>query len=60
MINIEVKCPCCQKSIQIVLSDMDTENKVGVLSVKESDIEDKEKQECLEQKLFKTKNIILG
>lgn len=59
MITLKIKCPCCQKSIQIVLSDMDTENKIGVLSVKEKD-EDKEKQEYLEQKLFETKNIILG
>lgn len=60
MINIKLICPCCKKNIQLILSDMDAENKISVLSIEEMDSENTENQEYLEQKLLETKNIILG
>lgn len=60
---IEFKCPCCQKHIQLILSSNgDADDNVGVLSIKETDIEDinKHTQEELAQELFNQQGILLG
>ena len=60
---IEIKCPCCQKHIQLILSsNRDANDNVGVLSIKEMDIEDTNKhtQEELAQELFNQRGILLG
>lgn len=60
---IEFKCPCCQKHIQLILSSNgDADDKVGVLSIKELDIEDINihTQEELENILFEKHSILLG
>lgn len=60
---IEFKCPCCQKHIQLILSSSgDADDNVGVLSIKEKDIEDTNKhtQEELENILFEKHSILLG
>ena len=60
---IEIKCPCCQKHIQLIpSSNGDANDNVGVLSIKEMDIEDTNKhtQEELENILFEKHSILLG
>ena len=60
---IEIKCPCCQKHIQLILSSNgDADDNVSVLSIKEKDIEDTNKytQEELENILFEKHSILLG
>ena len=60
---IEIKCPCCQKHIQLILSSNgDANTIVSVLSIKEKDIEDTNKntQEELENILFEKHSILLG
>lgn len=60
---IEIKCPCCQKHIQLILSSNgDADDSVSVLSIKEKDIEDTNKntQEELTQELFNQRGILLG
>lgn len=60
---IEFKCPCCQKHIQLILSSNgDANDNIGVLSIKEMDIEDinKHTQEELAQELFNQQGILLG
>ena len=60
---IEIKCPCCQKHIQLILSSNgDADDNVGVLSIKEMDIEDikKHTQEELQNILFEKHSILLG
>ena len=60
---IEFKCPCCLKHIQLILSSNgDADDNVGVLSIKEMDIEDTNKhtQEELAQELFNQQGILLG
>ena len=60
---IEIKCPCCQKHIQLILSSNgDADDSVSVLSIKEMDIEDTNKhtQEELENILFEKHSILLG
>ena len=60
---IEIKCPCCQKHIQLILSlNGDADDSVSVLSIKEKDIEDTNKntQEELTQELFNQRGILLG
>ena len=60
---IEIKCPCCQKHIQLILSSNgDADIIVGVLSIKEMDIEDTNKhtQDELAQELFSQQGILLG
>lgn len=60
---IEIKCPCCQKHIQLILSsNRDADDSVSVLSIKEKDIEDTNKntQEELTQELFNQRGILLG
>ena len=60
---IEIKCPCCQKHIQLILSSNgDVDDNVSVLSIKEMDIEDTNKhtQEELENILFEKHSILLG
>lgn len=60
---IEIKCPCCQKHIQLILSSNgDANDSVSVLSIKEKDVEDTNKhtQEELENILFEKHSILLG
>lgn len=60
---IEFKCPCCQKHIQLILSSNgDADDSVSVLSIKEKDVEDRNKhtQEELAQELFNQQGILLG
>lgn len=60
---IEIKCPCCQKHIQLILSsNRDADIIVSVLSIKEMDIEDTNKhtQEEFAQELFNQRGILLG
>ena len=60
---IEIKCPCCQKHIQLILSSNgDADDNVSVLSIKEIDVEDIQKhtQEELENILFEKHSILLG
>ena len=60
---IKFKCPCCQKHIQLILSSNgDADDNVGVLSIKEMDIEDTNihTQEELAQELFSQQGILLG
>ena len=60
---IEFKCPCCQKYIQLILSSNgDADDSVSVLSIKEKDVEDRNKhtQEELAQELFNQQGILLG
>ena len=60
---IEIKCPCCQNHIQLILSSNgDVDDNVSVLSIKEMDIEDTNKhtQEELAQELFNQQGILLG
>ena len=60
---IEIKCPCCQKHIQLILSSNgDADDSVSVLPIKEKDVEDRNKytQEELAQELFNQQRILLG
>lgn len=60
---IEFKCPCCQKHIQLILSSNgDADDSVSVLSIKEKDVEDRNKhtQEELARELFNQQGILLG
>lgn len=58
--KINVTCPCCNKSVQVILSDMDTGDvKVtGVFLNDNLDIENN--QEELANELFEKQNILLG
>ena len=60
---IEIKCPCCQKHIQLILSSNgDADDSVSVLSIKGKDVEDinKHTQGELENILFEKHSILLG
>lgn len=56
--KIEVICPCCNKKVQIILSDKDTGLVTGVL-LNEDDSNIKSQEE-LEKELFDKQNILLG
>lgn len=58
--KLNITCPCCNKSVQVILSDIDTGDvKVtGVFLNDDLDIENN--QEELEKELFKNQNILLG
>lgn len=58
--KINVTCPCCNKSVQVILSDVDTGDvKVtGVFLNDDLDIENN--QEELANELFEKQNILLG
>ena len=58
--KLKITCPCCNKSVQVILSDVDTGDvKVtGVFLNDDLDIENN--QEELEKELFKNQNILLG
>nr|DAL67421.1 MAG TPA: zinc-ribbon domain protein [Caudoviricetes sp.] len=58
--KLNITCPCCNKSVQVILSDVDTGDvKVtGVFLNDDLDIENN--QEELEKELFKNQNILLG
>lgn len=58
--KLNITCPCCNKSVQVILSDVDTGDvKVtGVFLNDDLDIENN--QEELEKELFENQNILLG
>lgn len=58
--KINVTCPCCNKSVQVILSDMDTGDVkiTGVFLNDDLDIENN--QEELANELFEKQNILLG
>lgn len=58
--KLNITCPCCNKSVQVILSDVDTGDvKVtGVFLNDDLDIENN--QEELEKELFANQNILLG
>lgn len=58
--KLKITCPCCNKSVQVILSDVDTGDvKVtGVFLNDDLDIENN--QEELEKELFENQNILLG
>ena len=60
MKKVNITCPCCNKSVQVILSDVDTGDvKVtGVFLNDDLDIENN--QEELEKELFANQNILLG
>lgn len=64
MKKVNIICPCCNKSIQVILSDSDTGDvKVtGVFLIEENDDLNitKNSQEELEKELFEKHNILLG
>lgn len=61
MKKINVTCPCCSKSIQVILSDSDTGDvKITGVFFDENDDLNKNNQEELEKELFEKHNILLG
>ena len=58
--KLNITCPCCNKSVQVILSDVDTGDvKVtGVFLNDDLDIENN--QEELANELFEKQNILLG
>ena len=62
MKTLNIKCPCCNKSVQVILSDVDTGD-VKVTSVflnDENDDLDTNSQEELEKLLAEKHNILFG
>ena len=60
MKKLNITCPCCNKSVQVILSDVDTGD-VKVTSVfLNDDLDIENNQEELEKELFKNQNILLG
>lgn len=63
MKKVNITCPCCNKSVQVILSDVDTGDvKVaGVfLNEENDDLDIENNQEELEKELFENQNILLG
>ena len=58
--KLNITCPCCNKSVQVILSDMDTGDVkiTGVFLNDDLDIENN--QEELANELFEKQNILLG
>lgn len=60
--KLNITCPCCNKSVQVILSDVDTGD-VKVTSVflnEENDDLDTNSQEELEKLLAEKHNILFG
>ena len=62
MKKVNITCPCCNKSVQVILSDVDTGDvKVtGVFLNEENDDLDTNNQEELEKILAEKHNILFG
>ena len=60
--KLNITCPCCNKSVQVILSDVDTGDvKVaGVFLNEENDDLDTNNQEELEKILAEKHNILFG
>ena len=60
--KLNITCPCCNKSVQVILSDVDTSDvKVtGVFLNEENDDLDTNNQEELEKILAEKHNILFG
>lgn len=60
--KLNITCPCCNKSVQVILSDVDTGDvKVtGVFLNEENDDLDTNSQEELEKLLAEKHNILFG
>lgn len=60
--KLNITCPCCNKSVQVILSDVDTGDvKVtGVFLNDENDDLDTNSQEELEKLLAEKHNILFG
>jgi hypothetical protein len=60
--KLKITCPCCNKSVQVILSDVDTGDvKVtGVFLNEENDGLDTNNQEELEKILAEKYNILFG
>jgi len=58
---IDIICPCCNKRVQIILSERDNDKTIGVLLNKENSSNNTENsQDVLEQELFEKYSILLG
>lgn len=61
MKKVNIICPCCSKSIQVILSDSDTGDvKITGVFFDENDDLNKNNQEELEKELFENQGILLG
>lgn len=57
----DIICPCCNKKIQLILSDIGIgDTKVTGVFFNEENDDDNIKQEDLEKELFEKLNILLG
>lgn len=61
MKKVNIICPCCSKSIQVILSDSDTGDvKITGVFFDENDDLNKNNQEELEKELFENQSVLLG
>ena len=61
MKTLNIKCPCCNKSIQVILSNSDTGDvKITGVFFDENDDLNKNNQEELEKELFENQGVLLG
>ena len=61
MKKVNIICPCCNKSIQVILSDSDTGDvKITGVFFDENDDLNKNNQEELEKELFENQGVLLG
>ena len=61
MKKVNIICPCCSKSIQVILSDSDTSDvKITGVFFDENDDLNKNNQEELEKELFENQGVLLG
>lgn len=61
MKKVNIICPCCSKSIQVILSDSDTGDvKITGVFFDENDDLNKNNQEELEKELFENQGVLLG
>lgn len=58
--KINCRCPCCNKNVQIILSDNGTDDFASVFLNEESDKNNKLSQDELEHELAEKHNILLG
>lgn len=59
--KIDTICPCCNKKVQIILSEKGNDQTICVLLNKEkSSISTENNQDVLEQEMFEKYSILLG
>lgn len=59
--KLNITCPCCNKSVQVILSDSDTGDvKITGVFFDENDDLNKNNQEELEKELFENQGVLLG